>query len=282
MKKFVFLIISILVFAGVVASSFYIGDRVAPEITIISTPTLNEDSNYEDLIDYAKAYDENLKSFFIEDLNVTSIIDNNSVTYVAIDESNNVTKLKSHVDIDPGYVTYHIECLRDPIIQVDTKFNVNDYFEVENEYGVKIDDRLKVSKIDTTKIGDVNIEVEATARKCEPLELTFSVTNKHAPVISLTKDTIDYYTNSYWSDNDFLTIIDTIEDDVDSEEYLLDNISIDWMDALNADDDGYVYITGSHTVTYIVTDSDGNITRTTVEVILDAPQVVMTEENVEG
>lgn len=280
MKK-VYILLSIFIFVAVVVSSFLIGDKVAPVIEIKSTPMLNEDSDYEDLINYVEVYDEDLKSIFIENINVSEILDKKQVTYVAIDNSNNITKLKSSVDIDPKYATYHIACIKDPNIQVNTKFNVSDYFELQNEYGIKIEDKLKTNNVDTSKVGDYEIEVSASSFDCEPISATVSVTNENAPTISLTKDTIDYYTYTYWSDNDFLGIIDSIEDDKDSSEYLLENTYVDWKEALDADDDGYVSVVGSYTVTYTVIDSDNNETKTTVEVILDEPiQPAIEEESV--
>lgn len=280
MKK-VYILLSIFIFVAVVVSSFLIGDKVAPVIEIKSTPMLNEDSDYEDLINYVEVYDEDLKSIFIENINVSEILDKKQVTYVAIDNSNNITKLKSSVDIDPKYATYHIACIKDPNIQVNTKFNVSDYFELQNEYGIRIEDKLKTNNIDTSKVGDYEIEVSASSFDCEPINATVSVTNENAPTISLTKDTIDYYTYTYWSDNDFLGIIDSIEDDKDSSEYLLENTYVDWKEVLDADDDGYVSVVGSYTVTYTVIDSDNNEAKTTVEVILDEPiQPAIEEESV--
>lgn len=278
MKKGLFFAFSVLVLIGVIACSFLLGDRTAPEIRIISTPRLDENCGIDNLLDYAEAHDENLKSFTIEDTSILQIIENKHITYVAIDESNNVSKAKVDVEIDPKYTNCNIVCIHKPTIQVNDKFDVNDYFVLQNEYGVNIEDKLIVGKVDTSKVGEYTISIKSSSNLCNPLETTITVINKNAPRITLTKDTIEYYVDTYWSDYDFTNIIDTLEDDVDSYDYLLENISIDWQYALKAQSNGYVSIPGTYEVTYTVTDSDGNETKTTVKVILDKPIV---EEAVE-
>lgn len=280
MKKGLFCAFSILVFIGVIACSFLLGDRTAPEIRIISTPRLDENSGIDDLLDYAEAYDENLKSFTIEDTSILHILENKHITYVAIDKYNNVSKAKVNVEIDPKYTNCSIVSICEPTIQVNDKFDVSDYFILQNEYGVNIEDKLIVGKVDTSKVGEYTISIKSSSNLCDPLETTITIINENAPRITLTKDTIEYYVDTYWSDYDFTNIIDTLEDDVDSYDYLLENISIDWERALKAQSDGYVSIPGTYEVTYTVTDSDGNETKTTVNVILDEPVVeeVISEE----
>lgn len=280
MKKGLFCAFSILVFIGVIACSFLLGDRTTPEIRIISTPRLDENSGIDDLLDYAEAYDENLKSFTIEDTSILHILENEHITYVAIDNYNNVSKAKVNVEIDTKYKNCNIVSICEPTIQVNDKFDVSDYFVLQNEYGVNIEDKLIVGKVDTSKVGEYTISIKSSSNLCDPLETTIRVINENAPRITLTKNTIEYYVDTYWSDYDFTNIIDTLEDDVDSYDYLLENISIDWERALKAQSDGYVSIPGTYEVTYTVTDSDGNETKTTVNVILDEPVIedVISEE----
>ena len=99
MKKGLFCALSILVFAGAIASYFFVGDKTAPEIKIKSTPVLDENSGYDDLINYAEANDENLKSFVIENNSLLEILENKYITYVAIDKNNNIAKATVDVEI---------------------------------------------------------------------------------------------------------------------------------------------------------------------------------------
>lgn len=283
MKKGLFCALSILVFVGAIASYFFVGDKTAPEIKIKSTPVLDENSGYDDLINYAEANDENLKSFVIENNSLLEILENKYITYVAIDKNNNIAKATVDVEIDPKYESFNIVCIKEPIVQINTKFDVNDFFVLQNEYGINLKDKLIVSEVDTSKVGECVVSIKSSSNLCDPLETKIRIINDSAPKITLNSEVIDYYANSYWSDYDFINIIDVLEDDVDSKDYLLENISIDWKDVLNAQSDGYVTTIGTFDVTYTVTDSDSNITKAMVKVILAEPLQQETEEaNLEG
>lgn len=276
-KKLILLVFSILIFAGVVAASFFVGDTKAPVISVNASPKLSCGCGFDDLIDYASVSDDsNVKSFKVEEIDITSVINSKTVTYVAIDDSNNVSKLKVPVDIDDEYVTYHIENIKDLSLQVNSKFVINDYFVLKNSCGVVTDDRLKISEFDINKLGEYEVKVESTMYNASPIKATIKVIDEHAPVITLTKDEINYVTNTYWRLSDFTNIIDSVYDDVDSEEYLLERLEVNWEDVLKPGEDGYVTRPGRYEVTYTLTDSDDNVTKT--KVVVNLTQPVMQQE----
>ena len=280
MKKVLLLLLAVLIFSGVVASSFFVGDRIAPEISVKQTPELTCDCDLEDLTSFATAKDDSLKSFFIENTNINDIIDSKHITYVAIDEANNITKLKTSIEVAKEYFDYEIVNTRDLKIQKGTEFNVNDFFEVQNKCNIKTSDRLKISDFNTNSIGVYDVEVNSTIHITEPLYVEIEVFDEFSPKISLKKSEIDYYTNTRWSDNDFINIIDTLEDDVDSREYLIEQMKIDWREAMHADINGLVTNPGTFEVTYTVNDSDGNQTKT--QVIVKLGELVNNVDESEG
>lgn len=269
MKKVLFFCVSLVVFVGVVASSVFIGDKTAPTIEIIRNPKLSKDCPYEDILNCVNVYDENLKTFFIENDDVSNVINTKCVTYVAIDESNNVTKVKVPVDIDDDYNTFHIVTKKDLIVQLGERFNLDDYFELRNECDVVVEDRLKMSKFNTNNLGTFDVKIESTQFESEPINVTVTVVDENAPKISLDVEEIYLNNNTYLSDSDFLNHISILEDDKDSKEDLLENIEINWKDVLSADEDGYVYEAGSFEVTYDVVDSDNNKSNAKITVHLE-------------
>ena len=108
-----FLIVSVILSVLAVGSTFVLLDRKSPTITSKETPTLGCGVKVEDLMAYGEAVDDKqLKAFFIEENELSDIADNNYLTYVAIDESNNVAKLRVPVVVDSDITRYHIEVLK--------------------------------------------------------------------------------------------------------------------------------------------------------------------------
>lgn len=281
MKKIFFLFYSILIFALIVGLSYFVGDIESPEIKVIEKPRLACSCKYEDLIEYAKASDENLKSFFVQDDGIAHVIESGYITYVAIDNSNNITKLKVPVEIDAEYTKYHLVNKNELQVQLGSKFNINDYFELQNECGITINDRLKISSFDLNKIGLYDVKVESMINHSNPLYVSIEVVDKNAPKITLTKDEIHWYTNRRWKDYDFLSIIDSLEDDIDSYDYLYERLEINWAEVMHPDNNGLVTGVGTYTVTYTITDSDNNVTKKKINVYLE-PEPVLTEEIIGG
>lgn len=278
-KNIILLVISILVIVGIITVSYSFGDRKLPQIEVNSTPKLSCSCGFDDLIEYASARDDNsIKSLLVEEKDINSVISSKKVTYVAIDSSDNVSKLKVPVQIDDEYTTYHIESIKKPTLQLGTKFNISDYFVLKNECGVEIDGRLKMTAISNNKLGEYDVKVESASYDVKPLYTKFTVIDERVPVITLTKDEIEYSSNSYWTIEDFTGIIDELYDDEDDIDYLLERMQINWEDVLNPDSNGYVTKVGKYEVAYTVTDSDNNVGKAKVLVNLTAPIVVQEQE----
>ena len=113
-----------------VVSTYFLVDHKKPNISVKGTPTLACNISFDDLMTFAEASDnKGLKSFFIEERSLSSIADSKHLTYVAIDENNNVSKQRVSVDVDPSVNTYHIEILKHPIKKAIAK-NINPAFRL--------------------------------------------------------------------------------------------------------------------------------------------------------
>ena len=86
------------------------------------------------------------------------------------------------------------------------------------------------------------------------------------------------YLNSEGGDLEF---VDYVEDDKDDGELLVNKIKTNWEDAMNPDEYGRIDNPGTYTVTYYVTDSEGNTGKTTLKVKLEDYVEVITEEIIE-
>lgn len=279
MKSKVVLILCILFLViDVLVASFFVGDKEAPQIVIKEDPKLSCNCAYDDLINYAEAVDNNnIKSFFIEDKDISNIIDNKTITYVAIDESNNVSKLKANVIIGEDYSSYHIDIKEPLVLQKDSKFIINNYFELKNECGITINDRFKVSDFDIKKLGIYDIKVESTMHRSSPLYTTVEVIDATAPHITLSRTSLSNYTNRYWSEDYLKEYIDVLEDDVDDYDFLFERVKTNWEEVMHPDKNGKVTRAGDYVVTFTVTDSDNNKTEIKLPIHLEEEIIIPVE-----
>lgn len=276
MAKKILFIISILILGGVIVSSFIFLDNKPPEIKISSSPEFNCDCELNNILDYASATDnKKVKSFFIKEEKIEDVINNKFITYVAIDDSNNVTQLQVPIKFSSEYLTYHIETKKDLILQLGDKLNLNDYFILKNECGTEVYEKFKTSEFDETKAGVYELKIETTIHQTDPIEAVLEVVDARSPKINLTTDALSNYVNRYWSTDYFKEFIESIVDDEDDEDYLLDKVNINWIDVMKPDETGLVANPGDYEITYSVTDSDDNISTKKLSVHLENEQQVI-------
>ena len=271
MKKYILYTLLFLLCVGAVTATYFLKDHSSPIITVKGTPTLGCAVSFDDLMNYASADDDKeVKSFFIEEKNLSNIADYKYLTYVAIDESNNVTKQRVSVNVDSDLTTYHIEVLKPLQAQIKEKFKTNEYLALKNNCGWEINDQFVIEGVDYTQADTYDAKVLAKKHSyVDPVYTTVEVADFKAPRIFLNEETYKDWTNMYYSDEYFLEFIDHVEDDNDNPEELKSKITSNWKEVLMASSSGYVDRTGTFTITYRVTDSDGNTGKTTLRFILD-------------
>ena len=273
MKKFVLPIFLVLLCIAGVASTFLFVDRKAPSINVNGTPTLGCSVSFNDLMKYASAEDEKgVKSFFIEEKSLSDIADYNHLTYVAIDENNNVSKQRVSVNVDPAVKTYHIEILKQPLqAQLRESLKASEYLALKNECEWTIDDTFVVEGVDFTAPEEYDARINVTKHDVEPVFATVEVADFNAPRIYLTDETFKDWANMIYTDEYFKGFIDRIEDDKDDPEELMEKININWREAMMPRSNGLVERGGTYTITYRVTDSDGNTGRETLKLLIEVP-----------
>ena len=277
MKKIVLTVLITLLCVGTFLSTRVLLYNRKPSIKVKGTPVLACKVTYNDLLNYAEAEDEHLKSFFIEENSLSDIADNRYLTYVAIDESNNVMKQRVTVDVDSDLTTYHIETLQPLKAQIKETFKTSEYLVLKNGCGWTIDDSFLIEGVDYTLTGTYEVKVKAKKHSnVEPLYTTIDVDDFYAPKIVLRRDFANSYANLVFNDQYFLDFIDYVEDDKDDGEELKGKVTTNWREIMLPYESGYVTKAGTYTITYRVTDSDGNTGKTTLRLTLETP------ENAEG
>lgn len=281
MRNVVLVIICVLCVVGVIVTNFSF-DKEAPTIEVKKTPKISCSLSYRDLIDYASAKDDNLKSFFVEEKTLSDIANNGYLTYVAIDDANNITKQKVMVGIDPALTTYHIELLQPLKAQVNDTFKTSEYLKLVNECGWEINDTFKIEGVDYKVKGEYEVKVSPKNHSnVEPLYTTIEVGDLKAPTINLISDEVAANSSFLFSDEWFIENIESIDDDKDRDADLRKRISTNWKDVMFPRENGYVGKEGTYTITYKVTDSEGNTGTTTLRLSLKRQAVVVEEEKVE-
>lgn len=269
MKNIVLVIISGLVAISVFCVSKFAVDNDAPKIDLISKPVLACNITTQDLLNNAQASDPNLKSFFIEENDLITIAENGKLTYIAIDENNNVARLQVDVNVDSDVSTYHIETKAPLEHQVNTNLVASKYFKLVNACDWEVEDTFVVAGVNTKTIGEYDVTVASRKHSSQSFDATFIVDDLKAPKIVLDREVLNNYTGRYWDSDYFLEFIDHIEDDKDSEEDLIKRVKVNWESVMNPTSSGRVDNPGTYTVTYSVTDADGNTGKTTLKVKLE-------------
>ena len=274
MKKtshIVLFILAVIICAMAVGSTFILLDRKDPVIEAKGTPTLGCGVKLDDLLAYGEATDDKqLKSFFIEENELSDIADNRYLTFVAIDEANNVSKLRVSVIVDSDITDYHIEVLQPLKAQIRDTFKTSEYLALKNECGWDIDDSFMIEGVDYTLQGEYEALIKAKKHSyVTPIYTTVMVDDFKAPKIVLTNESLNDWTNMYYNDEYFLDLVDYVEDDNDDPEILKAKVTTNWRDVMNPSNSGYMSRTGTYNITYRVTDSDGNTGRTTLKLTLN-------------
>ena len=274
MRKIIFATLVTLLCVGAVASTYFVIDRKAPSITVKGTPTLGCSVSFDDLMNYASVEDDKgVKSFFIEEKTLNDVADYNYLTYVAIDESNNVAKKQVSVKVDSEVKTYHIEVLKPLQAQIKKTLKTDEYLVLKNGCGWNVDDSFVIEGVDYTlaETYDARISVKKHDN-VEPVFTTVEVDDFTAPRIILTEETYKDWINMVYTDKYVLEFIDYIEDDKDDPNELLSKVTTNWREIMMPFSSGYMENTGTYTITYRVTDSDGNTGRTTLRLMLRKPE----------
>ncbi len=274
MKKLIWFILVSLLCVAAVASTYFLVDHQDPKITVSSTPSLGCNVTFNDLMNYASVSDDKeIKSFFIEEKSLSDIADYNYLTYVAIDGSNNVTKQRVSVSVAPELKTYHIEVLKPLRAQIRESLKASEYLVLKNECGWEVDDIFLIEGVDYTQEETYDAVIKAKKHSdAEPVYTTVDVANFNAPQIVLKEETYKDWINMVYSDEYFMDFIDYIEDDKDDPDELYDKVVLNWREIMMPFSSGYMENVGTYTITYKVTDSDGNTGRTTLKLQLRKPE----------
>ncbi len=260
-KKLLILVVLFMVAVGVFVFSRLSGDKKAPTISII-----NEDIEFtcstslEELLKNATASDESgIKAFFIEENDLIEIIESKKLTYVAIDTNNNVAKESFYIKFNDAVTHKKIVQLKPLKMEVNKNFLVSDYFAVENDCGCRFDNKVKVEGMDLKTIGEYEIKATVVNNdSIEAFEGIMRVNRFSVPLITLKEDTVEIYVGQ---SVDTYSLIESIEDDKDSEELLFKNLTIDTS--------GFpIDKTGTFPIIYNCEDSDGNVGTVTLRVIV--------------
>ena len=278
MKKTTVSLVVIVLCAVAVASTFFLLDRKAPVIKTSTTPVLGCNVSYDDLMSYASATDnKEIKSFFIEEKRINDIAEYGTLTYVAIDTSENVSKQKVPVEVDPAYKTFHIEQLQPLKAQVNEPIIIEEFIALKNGCGHNVDEVFVIDGVNYNREDTYDVTITPMLHKLDPLNTKMTVGNLQAPVIVLKETEITDESDSYYSDGYFLRQIDHIEDDSDTSESLLDSVTTNWKEVLTDGTNNYVGKTGTYVIKYTVSDSDGNTGTAELSITLEAKEPV-TEE----
>ena len=281
MKKTTVSLVVLIICAVAIASTFFLLDRKAPVIKTSSTPVLGCNVSYDDLMTYASATDDKeIKSFFIEEKKVNDIAEYGTLTYVAIDTSENVSKQRVSVEVDPAYKTFHIEQLQPLKAQINEPINIEEYVALKNGCGHNVDEVFVIDGVNYNKEDTYDVTITPMIHhKIEPVKAKMTVGNLHAPVIVLKETEITDESDSYYSDGYFLRQIDHIEDDTDSSDALLENVTTNWKEVLTDGINNYVGKVGTYVIKYTVSDSDGNTGEAELSITLEAKEPATTEES---
>lgn len=268
MKKYVLLIFSIILAVGVLAAYLFLLDNDAPEITINGKPYIACNIDENSLLNYITVKDDNLKSVFVEETSLLEIAESGKITYVAIDKHNNISKKQIAVDVDSNINDFYIEVINDLNHQINTKLVPSNYFSLRNKCGWEINDAFEVKGINNSIKGEYDVVVNSKKHKAEELNVTFVVDDFLAPKIILKNDTIENYVERYYDDDFFLYYIDHVEDDNDDPEVLASKVKTNWRESMNPSENGWISRPGTYSVTYYVSDENGNVGKTTLRVVL--------------
>jgi len=268
-KKIILFVLVTILCGGAVGAVYYFDDHQAPIINVKETPVLACSIGMEDLMDYASANDDvNVKSFFIEENSVNDIADKGYLTYVAIDDVNNITKQRVDVDVDEELTTYHIELLQPLKAQINKSFKTEGYLATVNECGWTNKDTYSIEGVDYKNKGTYEVKITSKSHNADPLYTTVIVDDFNAPRIILKQTEIQEWTDMSYDDDYFLDLIDYVEDNTDNDEYLNDRVKVNWKEILTPSESGYVDKTGTYTITYQVTDSEGNTGKSNLKIEL--------------
>lgn len=273
MKKIVLSIVTVLLCMGGVASTYFLLDRKSPSISVNGTPSLGCNVSFDDLLNYASASDnKEIKSFFIEEKSLSNIADYRYLTYVAIDENNNVKKQRVSVDVDPSVTTYHIEVMKPLQAQLRESLKSSEYLALKNECGWTIDESFIIEGVDYSQAEVYDAKVSAKKHSdVQPIFTTVEVDDFYAPRIILSAETYKDWANMIYSDDYFLGFIDHIEDDKDDPDQLYAKVTTNWREVMMPSNSGLITRGGTYTITYRVTDSDGNTGKTTLKLLIEVP-----------
>ena len=280
MRKIVLFILVSLLCVAAVSSTYFVLDRLSPQIEVKDTPTLSCSVTFDDLMNHASASDDKgLKSFFIEEKSLNTIAENGYLTYVAVDTSNHVKKKQVAVNADANLKNYHIEVLKPLLFQVNESPALEEYLAVQNGCGWTIRDHVRIDNVDFEKIGTYDALISSRKHSdIEALEEEVIVDDFRIPKIILNTSSVVDGSSAYYDDDYFMAFIDHTEDDKDDPASLRRNIRCDWREVLQASESGYVSYPGTYTLTYSVEDSEGFLGTAQLQITLNAPVIVETAE----
>ena len=273
MKKLYLAALVLLLCAGAVASTRFFIDNNKPNITVNSTPTVGCRIGFDDLMSNATASDDKaIKSFFIEENSLSEIADKKYLTYVAVDTRNNVSKKRVTVNVDSDVTTYHIEVLQPLKAQIKEVFKTKGFLVLKNNCDWEVDDTFVIENVDFNLKDTYDAKIMAKKHShVEPVYTTVDVDNFKAPIITLSHDTYKDFTEMIYNDEYFKEFIVSIEDDVDNGNDLMDKVTTNWREVMVPYSSGYVERSGVFTITYKVTDSEGNTGTNTLRLWLETP-----------
>ena len=166
--------------------------------------------------------------------------------------------------------------------QIHDTFKTSEYLKLVNSCGWEINDTFNIEGVNYDLKGEYDVKVTAKNHsEVEPLVTTIEVDDLKAPTINLIQERIETSSGLYFSDEWFLRNVESVEDDNDDGEELKNRVTTNWEDVMFPKYGGYVESEGTYTITYKVTDSEGNTGTSTLRLTLRKQQVEYKENTEE-
>lgn len=242
---------------------YLLSDKQAPIIEVANDSALNVSCELSDaqIYDKVTAYDkvdgDLTEAIFIEENSVDAIKTSKKITYVVIDSSNNVAKLTRKLissDLENEWTIYSYLPSK---IDLNEEIDLAEYIVIKDGCGDLVEGGLSLPELDTTVEGEVVLLITDTRGISEALEVTVMIVDLKSPKFELINDQIEV---DLGEEITYTSLINSIEDDIDSKDQLLESLTVS----------GYIdtNISGTYTLTFTIKDSEGNMSVQNLTVVV--------------
>lgn len=215
--------------------------------------------SYEDLLKEVEVTDRSgVRELFVEESDLNEIVANHKLTYVAIDNFNNVSKRQVGVRAEQAVGEFHISQLKDAVFEVGEPYDLDDYFTVSNGCGWRYPADLQIEGLKLEEVGEYDAMVYVSDDSTiDPLSVRAVVLDSFSPRITLKYEELELMVNEYF---DYRLAIKELSDDKDDYDFLYESLEID----------GDVDVTspGQYILTFRVHDSTQRVAEAELKVIV--------------